>query len=174
MYFKMWTLKGVLNVWFISCRGCSVYPLWGPERGVRPERLWVAVHGDSYEPCVKTMVLWSGMKTISADQNSCYSSVRNSSSGIYVRGADSLNSVVLWLLLYIKPRECSIYCNAAVLDCISLYKYCLCPLSVFTFNPWVGLNPSVRQLLKQTRGNKWGKSLVIDALVEVKQQTETA
>ncbi len=79
----------VLNVRSISCRGCSVYPLWGPERGVPPERLWVAVYGDSYEPCVKTVVLWSGMKTISVDQNFCSCSVRDNHQVICIRGADS-------------------------------------------------------------------------------------
>lgn len=44
----------------ISCRGYGLYSIRGPERGVRPEWLWVAVYGHGAQSCVQTMVIWSG------------------------------------------------------------------------------------------------------------------
>lgn len=44
----------------ISCRGYGLYSIRGPKRGVRPEWLRIAVYGDGAQPCVCTMVVWSG------------------------------------------------------------------------------------------------------------------
>lgn len=60
-------LEDLLNNMFLSCSGCCVHSFWGSEGRVHPERLRAAVHRDSYEPCFKTMVLWSGIKTISVN-----------------------------------------------------------------------------------------------------------
>lgn len=128
----------VLNAGCISCRGYSIHPIWGSERRIYPEWLWVAVYGIRDKHCWKTVVFWSGKKVANW-------TLSNSKKKYYQKMC-LLNEVLcMSVLCFIKVHKDRILCNTVLKDS-------QCSLSVH-------FNNSSKQYLKMNKCANFGGSM---------------